>query len=218
MPTLKESATTIVVLGSFNPVIVQPSWLEVHGLVAPDEVAEAQVNVIHRQVSDFRVGDFHVQTLDERFSVSSTSAPSVDLVRDLALGILGVLPETPVRAAGLNRGVHYIYEDTDIWNALGWKIVPKENWEDLLEHPGLQSVTIRGARRGVDIAGFTQAVVGPSDKYPQNGVKIEINDHFELLPAGSMTRATELVEVVEEQWDGSVERAEGLIDHVIGLV
>lgn len=98
---------TIVLLGSFNPTIFQPAWFASEGLIARDLSDAAEVGIVHRQIVAFTAGWFDISVTDDRFSVTSLTAPSYDLLRDLVLGTFRLLRYTPLRAMGLNKDVHY---------------------------------------------------------------------------------------------------------------
>ena len=82
-------------------------------------------------------------------------------IRDLALGILRSLPHTPVQRIGINHLAHFPVESEGVWHRLGHALTPKELWEEVLEKPGMLSLTIQGQRTD-DYSGSVNVTVQPS--------------------------------------------------------
>ena len=45
----------IVLLGSFNPPIFRPEWFAKTGIISDEAAATAEIEVIHKQISAFRM-------------------------------------------------------------------------------------------------------------------------------------------------------------------
>jgi len=207
---------SIVLLGSFNPTIFQPAWFASQGLIAQDLSDSADVGIVHRQMVAFNAGWFEVQVTDDRFSVSSLTAPSYDLLRDLVLGTFRLLRYTPLRAMGLNKDVHYRIASEEAWHAIGHKLAPAANWEPVLKQPGMRSLLIEGVRDD-DLPGYIHVKVEPSLRVDP-GLYVSVNDHYEVVDPVPAEGASRVLKILEEQWTNSQSRFVALHDWVLGLV
>lgn len=94
--------SNIVLLGGFNPHIIEPTWLSRHGVVAEksDEfMTEIQFGPRASQTMRFNLDGLAWEVTLERVLVGSdkVSSPAQWLIR-----LLDLLPHTPVRAVGIN--------------------------------------------------------------------------------------------------------------------
>lgn len=214
-PTEKSRSANIVLVGSFNPLIFQPNWYASNGLLSEQEAEAAVIEVIHREVTTFSTTAFLLQVTTDRFLLRSGATPSFRLMRDLAIGTFTLLSETPVSAVGFNRESAFTMESPDAWNGLGWAITPQEHWADVMERPGLRSVTVEDTRQE-GRPGYRRVTLQPVDGL-LNGVSIAVNDHYQLSTETSMAKASEAVEVFQQDWDDSFSNAEKLIEHAIQI-
>src|ERR1700734_3239094 len=101
---LREVNGSVVVIGSFNPLIFQPEWLAAHDIIGPREAETARqqvdtargagIEVIHRQLSVLNLSALRVEVQLDRFSVLAREAPIV-VARDFALKCFNLLSHTP---------------------------------------------------------------------------------------------------------------------------
>jgi len=54
-PEIQE--TTIVLVGYFNPAIINPDWLLRYELIGPRAASESIIDIIHPSLAQFRVAD-----------------------------------------------------------------------------------------------------------------------------------------------------------------
>lgn len=67
-------------------------------------------------------------------AVFSTAEEGRDLdLRDLAMAVFDLLPETPVDAVGINAAWHVRAESEADWHAFGDKFLPKDFWHQVFE-------------------------------------------------------------------------------------
>lgn len=208
------SGVAAVVLGNFNPQIFQPAWFASQELVSKEEADDAEIDVIIPDLSSFTVGPFSLRASRDKFHVYSANAPSFDVVRDVVFGTFELLPHTPVRAVGLNRQYHYRMEDEDSWHGLGFRLVPRKNWEGVLETPGMEHVRVLGARPDSERPGMVRVTVQPSVKI-NPGVYMEVNDHFELDGDDEASKLKYLLELLKDEWEVSMKRSQEIADHVL---
>ena len=127
-PLPEIAGITIVMLGALNPAILHPSWLARNGLLRPQEADQANIVVVAPEIAAFDIGWVAVQATHERLQLSSTSAPSYSMVKDLAVGIFSLLEHTPISAVGINHNQHFRAESDERWHRFGHLVAPVEPW------------------------------------------------------------------------------------------
>lgn len=198
----------IVLVGSFNPQIFQPAWFAAQGLIRKEEGESAKIQVIHPEIAAFSLDWAQLQVTHENFVLDSSTTQqfSPALLRDLALGTFRLLPHTPVKMMGLNRSFHFPIESEALWHSIGHKLAPKEHWNGLLEKPGTRSLSVEGIRPDKHKGRILVKVEPSIQLHP--GVFVHINDHFEVENPNTTTGANEMVDILEKQWQVSLERSE----------
>jgi hypothetical protein len=88
------SGGSIVLAGSFNPAIFQPAWFGRQGLLAGTEVDNAEIKIVHPQISFFETERFVVQVTANRFAAISKPNASAEPLRDLVAGTFFILEHT----------------------------------------------------------------------------------------------------------------------------
>jgi len=204
----------IVLVGSFNPAIFQPAWLAANQLIREDEAEVAEVKVIHPEVTIFDLKWAHVQVTQDRFSVNTEQEPYFEVIRDLAIGVFRLLEHTPVKALGINTSAHYKVQGEEELNKIGDALVPKKVWDKATNSPGVVKLTVQGSRDD-DSRGYTQITVEPSAKV-KYGVSFNLNDHFNVLDEKSTLGCKEMIDTLEGAWKASEERANHIINTILG--
>ena len=177
-PNVHVEGAQVVVLGHFNPAIFSPGWLVANGLIGRLEGNDARPQAIVPQLSIFEVGWLRCEVTPDRMSIATQDPQEFERVRDVAAGVLGVLPHVPVSAVGINRYFHVALPDQRAWHKVGDALAPKGPWESVLALPGMQDVTVRGVRPD-NYAGAIQVIVQPSSSV-RSGLFILHNDHYVL--------------------------------------
>ena len=209
LPRAEIESTSIVLVGSFNPAIFSPLWFEHTGLLPKSEADAAQVQVISPVVAQFSVGWLVVQVLPERCTLTATSADRRPLLQDLALGTFRLLYHTPVAAAGFNHDAHFALGSPERYHRVGHALVPKAFLEGRMVAPGTRLVVIEGERDD-GREGRVNLQVEPSLSVP-NGLFVRVNDHFQLSTRAEAAGAAELIALLLDAWDESIERAHALM-------
>ena len=119
---------SIVALGDFNPIILQPYWLVHKGLVGEQEANEAKVDLIHQEVVNFSLPWVSFSIQKNRFELKTSQEPFESL-RDLYSGIFKFLPETPIKRIGINHIMHFQVRDKEEMFNIGNVLAPLKNWE-----------------------------------------------------------------------------------------
>lgn len=223
-------------VGSFNPAIFSPAWFEVHEILGADQVADADVQLIMPNVAAFRVGWLNCQVDNTRLTLSTEDSQEFLTLRDAVMGVLTLLPHTPVSVMGLNRYFHVLYSDREAWHRVGDTLTPKEIWESVLTFPGMASVTLQGAR-GNKYPGSFNVTVQPSNVV-RPGVFLQANDHFVLRVDDTQPKSRDdfvemqislaaeqpnedriaiALEVLNKEWTASMDRAYEALQRVLTL-
>lgn len=148
--TAEIFTSSIVAVGSFNPAIFSPDWMEAHGLLGKDDadrIREPRPGaslVVSHQATAFESSWFALQVLENQFSLTSKNALS-PAFKDLAVSVFQLLSHTPVTAVGLNFLAHYKLATEDEYHCVGDVLAPKEIWNKLYpnEIAGLADLTVR---------------------------------------------------------------------------
>ncbi len=221
------SGMQIVVVGQFNPAICSPAWFAHNGLLRESVAANAQVQVVHPQVTDFTADWLHLQVTDDRFSAGTQQAP-YERLRDLVVRVFSeCLQHTPLKACGINRNVHFLVRDAAARDMIGTTLAPVEPWGpwrgelDLDgEFGGMTAVRMAQLRPdGRHRGGQVNVTVEPSVRVGTEGgtgVYVGVNDHFVTDQEGADS-AARLMEILADEFTPSRERSDGIIDHIMSL-
>src|SRR5690606_25466939 len=138
----------IVVLGDFNPAIFQPLWFWVNGLLPREEAEEAEIGVVSKEVASFVISGINIQVTGYRLGLTVTEPQQEPILRDLAIGTLSLLEHTPLNAIGFNRDMVFGVGSSESKDRIGFTLVPRENWETILEPEGMMQLIYQGKRHG----------------------------------------------------------------------
>jgi len=214
------SGVAIVCAGAFNPAIVHPSWLADKDLISKDlakyvlEQKDGQQVLVSSQVTTFVADWLSVQIVPQQAVLSTADLGRALDLRDLASGLLNLLPETPVDGLGINADAHYRVSDAATWHAFGDKVLPKDLWEMWLDghdwkarsdgkKVGLRTMTVELTRSDSQVPGFVRVEVAPSVRVTPYGVYVGLNAHFDLTTPERRANAADAARVLAAQWDGS---------------
>ncbi len=219
------SSVSIVILGHFNPAIFTPSWFAWRGLLPKKIVDIAALKIAHPQITEFNADWLNLQIVPESFSISTTQSPFVRL-RDLVVRIFREqLPHTPLKAMGINRAVHFSMGSFSERDRVGRLLAPVEPWGALgkeleldREHGGMTSLTMTQLDpEGRPPGGQVNVTVEPSKRIGRTGVYVRINDHYTIENLEGRMATSEIVTLLEENFDKSLLRANQIINHIMTL-
>lgn len=119
----------LVALGSFNPAIFQPEWFQNHSIVSEEEVAGIATEVTKKEIpeigltiefgqrfmvtNDQAVINFKSFKIDagrEKVAVVADDERAFSLIVSVFRKIFKILPETPVKAYGINFMGNYKFK------------------------------------------------------------------------------------------------------------
>ena len=203
LSTCEISGASIVLLGSFNPWIFQPSWLVATGLAAAQEAGGDDESVIHPQVTAFGIGSLDLRVTREKFEINTADSAQFRPLCDMVIGIFGILEHTPFTAMGLNRRMHFSIADPNGVEQVFARLAPREPWGDQLQDLLPQSLTIAG-NPPAEHAGRFSVTVEPSVRV-QGGIFFAANEHYDN-EKGSAARV--LLDLLQARWEESLRFAE----------
>lgn len=188
----------LIFVGNFNPVIIQPFWLAHKNLIREEEGANAKVDVIHNELVKFELDWLKIQVTKARLELRTTQEPYFEPLKDLAIGIIKILNETPLDSFGLNHIRHYILESDKQYYDFGNKIAPLSNWNSIMKDPRLLALELLMNKPE---NGSIRIRVQPSDslKNTKNAIMTNINDHYST-DTMEPKRNDQLLKLLTENW------------------
>lgn len=200
----------VVLVGNFNPSIITPSWLALKKLIRDSEAENADVDVIHPELSRFSLSFVEINVNRERFELKCENQADFHLVRDLASSIFSILNETPIKGIGLNHILHYSLTNDKTYRKFGEWLTPLDIWTDDLKTPKLLELKITEPINK-DSAITNQVTINSSKKIKPYGVCMILNYHIEAAnnPNSSPNK------LIMENWDGSFEKVDNVYNNIM---
>ena len=119
---------SVLLVGTFEPVIFTPAWFELHGLLPRRVVESAEVAVAHPEVTEFKADWLSMEVRRDRYQVQTPVAPHIRVL-DLILRVFREqIHHTPIRAFGMNRVMHFDVQSPAVRDRLGRILAPVEPW------------------------------------------------------------------------------------------
>ncbi len=223
-PEIEE--VSVVLVGTFEPVIFTPAWFELHGLLSEEVVESADVAVAHPQLTKFKAEWLDFEVRPDRYQVKTAVAPHIR-VHDLILRVFREqIRHTPVRAFGINRDMHFLVKSAAARDRLGRRLAPVApwgRWKDDLgldgEHGGMKSLTMcQVDPEGRPPGGQINVKVEPSVRVGngRTGVYVGVNDHYDLGEPG-LDALEQTMSLLAENFQASLGRSGEIADHLIAL-
>jgi len=216
---------SIVLLWRFNPAIFSPAWFAKVGIISGAELDESKVNIIHPEVTQFSLDRFKIDVLQERFSITTSNEPFVQILDD-TLSTFYHLPHSPVKAFGINYEIHFNLDSADQRIALGRALAPVVPWKDFGRRlgggtperlGGLVSLVMQETPTDREI-GSRQAKIERSPILRGlSGVMLHVNDHFEIVNPKDEDGAGAGMELLRERFDGSVIEAKKIAGELMSF-
>ena len=219
-------SANIVILGSFNPAIFSPDWLEQNQLIGPDDakvIRSSENFVVTRQIAQLESETFRL-LVDENKYQANCAGVAGPLIRDLTMGVLELLPHTPLRAVGLNFDIQYRFHDRDAYYKVGDALAPKSIWLEILGDPdhsiGLEQlrIIVQDGKRGEKLNSPNSKTVSVQRGGTLMTIRLSYNDHHEFVNHLERTAAAEAaIEILKDQWHKQLQIAEQTFEQVIRL-
>lgn len=210
----KGRFASIVLVGSFNPVIFHPQWFIRHGLVQETDINEKDTEIVHPDICKFSLGWAAFDILRNKF-VSRTNDPSqYCALRDLTISAFSILSHTPLNQLGMNLTIEYSISSIENWHKIGDILAPKDPWRDLLpERIGMRKVIIQSSRKDA-LGGYIMVEVEPTNPSVY-GVRFSMNSHVELVEDEENSSANYATIVLSENWETTLKDHETLSKSVL---
>lgn len=195
---------SVVLIGEFNPAIIQPSWLASKNLIREQEATDTNIELIHNDLTRFQLDWVTIEVTKNRFELRTSKEPYFGPTKDLALSIFNILKETPITAIGINHLKHYSLNEAELLN-FGDKLAPLSNWNEFMNDPRVLLLEILEQKRIDGLEGsYRVKVQGSADV--KNGVLINMNDNY-TLKSEAKGRNSEIIKILGENWENSQKRA-----------
>ncbi|HLP37728.1 hypothetical protein [Lacibacter sp.] len=206
---------SVVLIGNFNPIIIQPFWLASKKLIREKEAEKAKVQIIHKEIVRFELDWAFIEVKKDRFEIRTTQLPYFEPLRDLVAGIFKLLTETPISMMGINHSKSFVLRDEDHHYEIGNKLVNLNLWEESLDDPRLFHLQIIEHKRKDQYPGMYVVIIEPpkQELNIKYGVEIKMNDHYEL-GQGQTGRNGEILDILEKNWKYSSDRANEIIENI----
>jgi hypothetical protein len=187
------------------------------------------VEIIHPEIVSLRLSWGQLLVDRERFTILATQEPAVR-VQDFFVKCFQVLPETPIRAVGLNHEVQFPVASESARDRVGDVLAPKQFWRDFVTKDGAkagglrslimeQSISVDGRLTRLDgLKGWIQVRVEPS-RHPElrYGVLVSVNDHYDLVEHNRIGDGRSAAELAADRWGMSITQSERHIDRIMEL-
>jgi hypothetical protein len=219
------NATSVVLVGNLNPRIFRPDWFAKNGLISEQELEEVDIEVIHKEITAFRLDWANFRIEPNRFIIETEEAPFVRIADLTVRTFKEFLTHTPIGMLGINRKVHFPVKDDATRDRIGESLAPKDPWgewsNDLKRseantHGGMRSLTMEQAVVDDRVKGAIRAKIEPSNKV-KFGIYMEINDHYEVENFDSVNGCDEIIGLLESRFDLSINKSEWIIDQIMAL-
>lgn len=216
-----------MLLGSFNPAIFHPSWFEVNGVISKEVAQEADLDVVHNQISKLSLGDMAVTAEVSKFQVETTNAPEIRLL-DFVSKVFGdVLPHSKIRSFGINKTVQFRAISAERRHDIGRRLAPTEPWgkfgsrldsSDYEKLGGMVSLRMREILSNDECLGHLEARIEPSSVLDKRtGILVSINKHFELKDQTELPGARIAISILDAEFNAALRDADEIINHFVEM-
>ncbi len=171
--------------------------------VPEQEAVEADVQLINREFCHIRLGWVDLVVLEDRLQAETTSETVNDgQIRDLLVGVLRLLPHTPIKGGSIHHRTEIAIETEEEWHKVGHILAPKEVWEGVLDKPGMFDFAMVGVRPD-DLKGAIRVRIQPS-QVVQPGLFLNVNDEF-FMPDDD--EHPDVAGLLDKLWPEAADRA-----------
>ena len=219
---------SIVLLGAFNPKIFHPAWLAMHNLISSEQADDADINIVHGDITQFTAAYMKFEIQTGRFVVKCDTIHK-DVIRDLVVATFREhLPHSPVWQLGINRAISFSCGSEVIRNKFGTALGPKNPWgpwgkeieQSAAEngpHGGMIRLIMHQTPRPDGLSGHIQADIRPEPN-ENSAVIVDINNHFTISDADKTIGCLDAMEILFDRWQSSMEGAEYIVDGLMATV
>ena len=210
---LQRESISVVFIGDFNPVVLQPYWISNKGFIREEEAAAADVNIIHNEIVKYDLNWVSIEISKQRCEFKTKMSPYFDSTKDLSLNVFRTLNETPIRALGINYIIDLGLPNKDNYYDFGNFLTPLKPWQEELNNPRLLQLEILEKVRKDGLKGQYRVRIMPAEDI-SFGIRFNINDHFELSYE-KYANSEKLLDLLEQNWDISIKRAKDVVNKIL---
>jgi len=202
---------SIVLIGTFNPLLFQPEWFGKNEVISMDDLEFARnkdnilPTIITPQLTLFRTSQLSIRIDENRFQVVAEKEPLIT-IKDFVKKTFEKLGGLKIIAYGFNYNAHYQFNSISEIHAFADKLTPKQYWSSFLgkdvsgddRKSGLSSLQMFKAKEN----GEGQILIALQRSAPvKNGIYLNCNDHTNINEDDS---AAEIVmEKIEDSFEES---------------
>lgn len=177
--------TSIVFVGVFDPLMLQPTYFADNGLLGDSDLAKLRYQFLAAEIAIVDLPWMRLVAEPGKLLASTTpESPIIEPVRDFIFTFYEVLKVRHVTAVGFNHDTHFGVSSVEAWHKVGHSLAPKEPvWVKALVDPGTASLSIQG-KRDDEFQGTINVKVEPSLRISP-GIFLSVNDHMTLAEPDS---------------------------------
>jgi hypothetical protein len=225
VPEIERNNWSIVLIGSFNPVIFHPAWLELNQVISKETAESAEVQLIHSEASILVVGNLRLEVQRNRFHIQTERSPEIQIL-DFVLRVFGdLLPHSQVTQFGINRAVFFRAPNSNRRTELGRLFAPTAPWGSFGDRIAKSEGATLGGTTGVAMRevleekewfGHTEARLSPAyELNPETGIQVNINNHFELRTPKDGEGSIRSLEIIKAEFEPKMKSCEEIISAVL---
>lgn len=199
-------------MGNFNPSIFNPFWLSSKGFFTEEQGEKSEIEIINPHLSKFKIVWAEFEITDNRAQIRTTDGTSFESSKDIALGLFKILNETPLNALGLNLIHHYQIKSKQQYIEFGNILAPFSNWKDILNNPKMLRLEMIQEERDDGYTGSKRVRITPSNLINPSGIRIDVNNHFELKSYGDID---EKLQVLSKNWEPTLRFVDEVMKHIL---
>jgi hypothetical protein len=204
-PSVHQESVFAIVAGDFNPKIVEPLWLSKHGLVPEEEAQDADRQLLDAELTHITFPWADLTVLQDRLQLESGEEMINEAqLCDLAVGMLRLLPHTPVKLISIQHRIVVVASSEEEWHEVGHRLAPKKIWEGILDAPGMFDFAMQGSRSD-DLEGAWKVRIQPVAD-PKFGIWINVNDEASLPVPDEPEPGRRAADFIQTMWSESEQR------------
>lgn len=220
--TVDRSSISIVFVGQFNPVIFSPEWLRRMEVVSADNLDAAAIEVIHRALSKFSVGEFSIEVTEGRFVITSESEPFV-MVQDTVSKIFGEhLKHTHLHQMGINYHETFTLPNIATREKLGRQLAPIEPWGEFGLRMESDNPKLLGGMSSLEMQEFIcrhrsdtdfrkVSITASRTPDPFCSVSMRVNDHYNPVEESPENNSQRLIDILNLEFENSIRQAKLIV-------
>lgn len=198
-PKTHAESVYAVVVGNFNPKIVEPLWLSNNGLVPEFEAEAAERQLIDGDFSHVVLPWADLTVIADRMQLESREELiNKAQLQDLAVSILRLLPHTPISLISIQHRIIVVANSEQQRHEVGHRLAPKALWDGVLDSPGMFDFAMQGTRCD-EYQGATRVRIRPEFE-PGWSIWINVNEEVALKDPDKPEAGSRAADLVQKLW------------------